>query len=172
MLRTIALSMRRMLAMLILVTPLLGQSGPPSGYGFYRAITIDHNQVPNTDQTDFPVLVAGTFSYLATVANGGKVVNPNGYDIVFTDATGTQFLNWEIESYDPMSGTIAFWVRAPTLSHTADTVLYMYYGNSAISAFQGGSTGSVWDSNYLAVYHLNLDPTISGAKDSTVNGAI
>src|SRR5262250_668689 len=46
-------------------------------YTYERAITIDLTKVPNTDQSSFPVLVSGTYSYLATVANGGKVRNAN-----------------------------------------------------------------------------------------------
>ncbi|HZP61801.1 MAG TPA: protease pro-enzyme activation domain-containing protein, partial [Terriglobales bacterium] len=61
----------------------------PNGYAFRRAITINHTQVANTDQVNFPVLIAGTYSYLATLANGGCVTNANGYDILFTsDASG------------------------------------------------------------------------------------
>src|SRR5713101_4718060 len=50
---------------------------------YRRAITINHTKVPNTDQTNFPVSVSGTYSDVATVANGGKVTNTNGYDILF-----------------------------------------------------------------------------------------
>src|SRR6185503_17837001 len=41
---------------------------PPTmnGYSYQRAITIDHTKVPNTDQTNFPMLISGVYSYLAT----------------------------------------------------------------------------------------------------------
>lgn len=87
------------------------------GYGYGRSIAIDHRRVPNSDQTDFPVLVSGTFPFLATVANGGHVQSANGYDIVFTsDSAGQTRLDHEIESYNPANGAAAFWVRIPTLS--------------------------------------------------------
>src|SRR5947209_8066968 len=35
-----------------------------SGYTYRRSITIDHTRVPNTDQSNFPVLISGTYSYL------------------------------------------------------------------------------------------------------------
>ena len=41
---------------------------------YQRMIVIDHTKVPNTDQGDFPVLISGTYSYLATAGNGGKVM--------------------------------------------------------------------------------------------------
>src|SRR6202023_984049 len=73
-------------------------------YSNRRAITLDHTKVPNTDQSNFPVLISGTYSYLATVANGGKAQNVNGYDIIFTDdAPGSTRLDHEIESYDPVT---------------------------------------------------------------------
>ena len=43
----------------------------PNGYSYARTITIAHAEVPNTDQTNFPVLFSGTYSYLATTSNGG-----------------------------------------------------------------------------------------------------
>jgi uncharacterized protein (TIGR03437 family) len=141
-------------------------SGSSSGY--VRPITISHLQVPNTNQTDFPVLISGTYSYLATTPHGGNVANANGYDIVFTsDAAGNNPLNWEVESYNPTNGTVVIWVQIPTLSYTTDTVIYMWYGNSSISTFQ--SKGSPWDSTFGGVWHLANGTTLS-AKDSTTNG--
>ncbi len=109
----------------------------PVIYGYERTITIDHRQVPNTDQVNFPVLISGTYGDLAAVGNGGKVQNPNGYDIAFTnDAAGNNKLDHEIESYDPVTGTINFWVRIPSFSHTADTVIYLQYGSAVVITSQ------------------------------------
>src|SRR5262249_30730258 len=96
-----------------------------NGYAFRRAVTIDHTKVANSDQANFPILISGTYPYLATTSNGGNVTNPNGYDIIFTsDDAGTTMLPFEQESYSASTGTINYWVRIPTLSHTADTVIY------------------------------------------------
>ncbi|HWB82615.1 MAG TPA: DUF2341 domain-containing protein [Bryobacteraceae bacterium] len=147
---------------------------PGNGYLYSRVIVIDHTKVANSDQTDFPVLISGTYSYLANVANGGKVQNTSGYDIIFTsDCAGANKLDHEIESYSATDGTVRMWVRIPSLSHTADTVLYMWYGNSAITSSQENRTG-VWDTTFTAVYHLGNGITLSGA-DSTAgnhNGTI
>jgi RHS repeat-associated protein len=138
-----------------------------NGYSYRRPIVIDHTKVPNTDQANFPLLISGTYSYLATVANGGKVQNGSGYDIIFTsDCAGAQKLDHEIESYRATDGTVSMWVRIPALSHTTDTVIYMYYGNSAISASQENRAG-VWDSNFQTVLHLN--ESAAPYRDSTVN---
>ena len=137
-------------------------------YGFYRTLTIDKTKVPNTDQTNFPVLFSGTYSYLATVANGGKVQNSSGFDIIFTsDSQGVTKLDHEIESYTATTGACVFWVRVPTVSTSADTVIYLWYGNSAISSSQENITG-VWDSNFKGVYHLPNGTTLT-ANDSTAN---
>ena len=138
-------------------------------YSYYRAITIDHSKVTNTDQSNFPVLVSGTYPYLATVANGGQVQNANGYDIVFTsDAGGTSKLDYEVESYNPVTGALVAWVRTPTLSHTADTVIYLQYGSSIISASQQNKTG-VWDSNYQMVQHLANGSSMAADSSGSAN---
>src|SRR6266513_320286 len=86
-----------------------------------RAITIDHTKVPNTDQASFPVLISGIYSYVATIANGGNVMNANGYDILFaSDANGVNPLPFEQESYNPSTGAIVDWVKLSTMSHTVD----------------------------------------------------
>jgi len=141
---------------------------PPTNMSYARAITIDHRQVANTDQTDFPVLISGTFPYLATAANGGHVQNASGYDIEFTsDSAGQNKLDHEIDSYNPATGTAAFWVRIPLLSHTTDTTVFMWYGNSAVVASQENKQG-VWNSHYSGVWHFS-DSVVLSTKDSTVN---
>jgi Concanavalin A-like lectin/glucanases superfamily/IPT/TIG domain/Domain of unknown function (DUF2341)/Putative Ig domain len=140
-----------------------------NGYSHNRAITINHTQVPNTDQTNFPLLVSGTYSYLATTANGGNVTSANGYDIVFTsDAGGTNALAFERESYNATTGAVNFWIKIPTLSHTTDTVIYMFYGNSSVTTDPSNKT-AVWDSNYLGVWHLG-ETSGTAIGDSTANG--
>jgi RHS repeat-associated protein len=136
-----------------------------SGYINRRVLTIHHSQVPNTDQTDYPMLVSGVYPFLATVANGGRVQNANGYDIVFTsDVAGQNPLDFEIDNYNGANGTAAFWVRIPSLSHTVDTTIYMWYGNPNISSTQENIAG-VWRNNYLSVYHLGNGTSI-GMADS------
>jgi hypothetical protein len=136
-------------------------------YAYQATFTINHAKVPNTDQTNFPVLISGTYLQMATIANGGYVTNANGYDIIFTaDAACSSKLSWETEYYSP-NGQVIFWVDVPLLSHTADTVFYACIGNSYIIADQSNKAGA-WNSGYAAVYHL--DETAFPYLDSTVNG--
>ena len=140
-----------------------------SGYSTQRIVVIDHTKVPNTDQTDFPFLFNTTDPDLATIANGGQVANSNGYDIIFSlDPNGLTKLDHELEEYNPSTGQVIAWVRIPNLSHTTNTVIYVFYGNPNIIASQQNPNG-VWDSNYTAVYHLANTGT-GTAADSTSYG--
>ena len=143
--------------------------GWPNGYALRRTITIDHTKVPNTDQSNFPVLISGTYPYLATIANGGNVSSPSGNDILFTsDSAGTSTLAFEQESYSASTGAMNYWVKVPTVSHTSDTVIYLFYGNSSVTTDQSNKT-AVWDSNYKLVWHLPNGSSLS-TNDSTSNG--
>jgi RHS repeat-associated protein len=139
-----------------------------SGYAFERAIVINHSQIPNADQSNFPVLVSGTFPDLATVGNGGNVQSAQGYDIIFTsDSAGQNHLDHEIDTYNSATGAVNFWVRIPSVSHTTDSTIYMWYGNNAVTVSQENKPG-VWSNGYAAVYHMGNGAAISGS-DSTAN---
>ena len=145
------------------------------GYTYSRTITIQSSQVSGgSNLSSFPMLFQGTYSYLATVANGGLVTNANGYDIIFTsDSAGLDPLYWEIESYKGTTGAVTFWINIPTLLAATNTVVYMWYGNSAISTFQS-TASSVWDSNYKGVYHFPNGSTLTAADSSQLgnNGSL
>jgi hypothetical protein len=138
-------------------------------YGYERSIVIDHNKVPDSDQPNFPFYFAVTDPQLATTANGGHMASSSGYDIQFsTDPAGLKTLSYELGQYNPVTGQVVAWVQVPVLSHTQDTVIYMFYGNAAITASQQNPAG-VWDSNYAAVYQFdNVQPGF--VPDSTING--
>ncbi|MCC6323730.1 hypothetical protein IT400_02970, partial [Candidatus Nomurabacteria bacterium] len=85
-------------------------AGSAETFSYKRTITINHTEVINTDQTDFPILISGTYSYLKTVANGGNVQNANGYDIGFySDSSLTTKLKWETERYVATTGEVIYW---------------------------------------------------------------
>lgn len=138
----------------------------PAGYDYYKQITIQASQVPST-QTSFPVLISITDPDLAA-----NVQNANGYDIIFSsDANGNNILNHQIESYNAANGTLVAWVGVPSLSGSSNTSIYMFYGNSSVSA--NPSTTATWSSEYTSVYHLNnfADATATG-NNGTNNGSI
>jgi hypothetical protein len=123
-----------------------------NGYTYRRSITVDKDLVPNTDQTDFPVLVSGTYSYLAHTTHGGLCTDLNGYDIAFyADEAGTTPLYWEIESYNHETGAVVFWVKV-SLATASDTVFYVFYSNASVSTFQS-TAASVWSASFVSVFH-------------------
>jgi prepilin-type N-terminal cleavage/methylation domain-containing protein len=143
------------------------------GCGFYaRSITINASYVSTvnkTNLTNFPVLFSGTYSYLATQANGGNATNANGYDITFTsDPAGKNLLPFERESYNATTGAVAFWVQVPTVYANNNSVIYLQYSNPTITTDQSNKTGT-WDSNYQSVWHLKETPTGTAPHDSTSN---
>jgi len=133
-----------------------GKSWQMPGWGFRRLITIDHTKVTAT-LNNFPVLIDLTD---ASISNHSQ---SNGNDFLFTTSDGTTKLNYEIEKYDSSTGHLTAWVNVPVLSSTEDTILYIYYGNKNVSSQQ--NPNAVWDSNFLAIHHLEDSNT--SASDST-----
>ena len=101
---------------------------------------------------DFPVMVKLTGADFLEVEDD---VDADGYDIIFKAEDDTTCggvglapctLDHEIEIYDETNDLLVAWVRVPTLSASADTTIYMYYGNATISSPTENPTG-VWDTN-------------------------
>jgi Bacterial Ig-like domain (group 3)/YDG domain/Concanavalin A-like lectin/glucanases superfamily/Domain of unknown function (DUF2341) len=128
-------------------------SNAPAAAAWYNAswtnriaITIDHTKV-SSNLTNFPVLISLTNASLQASAQ------PNGNDLLFTSLDGTNKLSHEIESYTASNGSLVAWVNVPGLSASADTILYLYYGNSTTTNQENATR--VWDSNFKAVWHLH-----------------
>jgi len=132
-----------------------------SGYGYRKAITISNTNVAST-LTNFPLLV----KFTADTGIGGHA-RSDGYDLRFTDAAGTS-LSYEREAFRVSggSGSGLFWVKVPSISSSANTTIYAYYGKS--DATDGQNAANVWDANFAGVWHLNDGTTLS-ALDSTSN---
>jgi hypothetical protein len=136
-------------------------NGTDSVWDYRKKIVIDSDQVAGNLE-NYPMLFTITDSDLKNKAQS------DGDDIYFTSSDGKTRLNHEIESYDSSTGTLIAWVNITSLSSTTDTVIYMYYNNSAASD-QSNPTG-VWDINYKGVWHMSEDPGPGGTddiKDST-----
>lgn len=127
-----------------------------TNWHFRKPVTIDHTKV-DAALDDFPVLISLTDSNLASKAQA------DGDDIVFTDASRNK-LNCEIEFFNGVSGQLVAWVQAD-LSSTADTTLYMYYGN--LDATNQQNAEATWNSNYVLAQHL--EEASGKVTDSTSN---
>src|SRR3989344_5835860 len=138
-----------------------------NNWDYRRKITIDKNKVSGTSNlSNFPVLVSLTYPDLKTTGFSGKAASGSG-EFVFTSSDGTTVLPHEIETYSSTTGQFIGWVNVTTLSATADTVLYMYYGGPSSGATNQNKTGT-WDANFKGVWHLPNGTTLS-ATDSTSN---
>lgn len=143
-----------------------------NGYTYCRPVVIDKTKVPST-QTNFAVMVSSTVATWKTAANSGHVQNTVTSDgisvpadfIVTSDNAGTTLIAWEFEQYTATTGQAIFWVNIASVSSAADTEFYVFYGNAAVSTFQGNINGT-WDANYLGVWHLKGS---LGLSDSTSN---
>jgi len=116
--------------------------------------------------TNFPVLVqfaqgSNNFSY-------ADVSFTNGADLRFTDATETNELTYEIESWNT-NGVSYIWVQVPALSN-ANAAIRAFYGQVSPPATTATNWGAVWDSNHKGVWHLaTTNNTVLSGRDSTAN---
>ena len=125
-------------------------------WNYRKKITIQKTKVSGS-LTNFPVLVS-----LTTDSDLASHARTDGYDILFTSATQAK-IPYERETYNNSTGQLVAWVKVPALSSSADTVIYLYYGNAGAADQQDAT--NVWDDNYKMVQHLS-DLTTSTTKDS------
>jgi len=152
-----------------------------SGWAKRIKITVESDQV-DAALSNFPVPiylsaasgisdddVSCVFDELTSDANRKKIA-------VTTD-DGTTQCYVEIERWDDASEKAWLHVKLPSISESADTDLYLYYDSSQAdnTTYVGDTTDaaaqSVWDSNYVGVWHMGQDPSggSNAIKDSTSN---
>ena len=119
---------------------------------------------------NFPVLVSITDPTLRLAANGGHIYSPLAYDIAFRDSAFA-LLDWEIEKYDGVTGTLVAWVRIPSLPSGAgvNTIFYLDYGDCTVGTRQN-TPANVWTAGFRYVYHLS-EPS-GNPIDSTANAIV
>ena len=93
--------------------------------------------------------------------------SPNGGDLRFLDASGANYLNYEIEQWNT-NGVSYVWVQLPQLS-ALNNSFWAVWGNPAATNPPASTTnGATWNPDYLAVWHLNQTPT-NAMQDATAN---
>lgn len=129
-----------------------------NGYNHRIRITIDESLNPgDSPLTDFPVFFSYSDAGIRSASQGGYVQFEDGQDLCFTDQDGLTVLDFEFESYDPVSGSLSAWVRIPSLSSGSDTDLFLYYNNPDAPALW--DPAGVWSNQYTAVWHMADDPS-------------
>lgn len=142
----------------------------PTGWTKRCPITIASGTVSEA-LTDWPLLL--TEDNLPALIFDDA--NADGSDIrASSDEAGTAELAVEVVSFDPVGDTAQIWVKVPSVSAVADTVIYLWFGDAdatipaADSAF---GSQAVWDNDFAAVWHLEEsgNGTAGEYKDSTAN---
>lgn len=125
---------------------------------YRKQITIDASMTPNSDQTNFPVLI-----YKASDTDFAADAQADADDFVFTASDGITKLDHEIEKFNSSTGELVAWVEIPTLANASNTVIYVYYGNASASNQENAS--GTWNSDYKGVWHMAEDPSITTDGD-------
>ncbi len=130
-----------------------GLHAQPAGYEHRKLLTLNSSQISgSTAHANFPIMVELTDTDLKSTSNGGGVVSPSGYDILFTQKDSTTLLDHELQNYTASTGHLLCWVRIPSLSPTVNDTIFLYYGKTGVYADQSDTL--TWNNNYLGVWHL------------------
>ena len=141
--------------------PLGYETQVSTDYGYYKKITIESDYVTNS-LAEYPILIHDDTGDLL-----GKILT-DASDIAFYAVGNSTQYNHEIEKYNTSNGHLWAWVNITSLPAGSDTVLYMYYGDNDGGYSVGHNPKNVWDSSFLAVYHMNQTVGTS-CYDSTNN---
>src|SRR5690606_16407833 len=98
---------------LVIITPCYSTS---LNYNHERSITIDHTKITGgEDLYNFPVMVSLSAQDFLKIYPTGRIINTNGYDIIFTDENYNK-LDHQLEYYNGTNGDLIAWIRIPVLS--------------------------------------------------------
>ena len=139
-----------------------------NGWSSKAQLTIDSTLV-SANVTNLPVLlISDNFPTELLGATGG--CKDDGGDIRFTDdIDGTTEYARDIVSVDKVLGTIAVYVKIPSISSSTDTTFYVWWNNpNASEPSETSDSGSktCW-SDYYGVYHFkDMINDWKGVQDS------
>ncbi len=160
-----------------------------ANYAFSQPVTLNTTASGiSTTLTSFPALVyikedalkAGA-GYVQNCANNVQFPTggTSGYDFAFTLSGSNTELFYQVQNYDPTTGTLTAWVQIPSMSASSNVALAFYFGSNApnhTSAF----SAYTWPTDYIGVYHFDegsasatvLDATIATNNASQANTAV
>jgi hypothetical protein len=92
------------------------------------------------------------------------IISFNNKKIAITTADGITQCPVEIEKWDAYNEQAFLWTKAPVIYSDRDTDFYLYYDKNQVDNSNVGDTGdsaaqSVWDSDFVGVWHMNQDPS-------------
>ncbi len=145
------------------------------------SVLLDHTKV-SAALTNFPVLIrlgssVGANSSDLTPVFDELTADANRYKIAVTTSDGTTQCKVEIARWDDTNEVAFLWVKVPSVSNSADTILYLYYDilqadNTAYVGDVGSVPGiDVWSNDYVCVLHMTEsgNGTANEFKDSSGN---
>lgn len=134
-----------------------------SSWSNYFEITSDNTKVANANDNLLYDLSDAPAGFWSTVKSDGG-------DIRATNSAGDTAYSFELENFSTGSETGILFFNSQGLSTGSDTVYRIYYGNAGASlpaASDPLGAQNVWNSNYLAVHHMNA--ASGNESDSTSN---
>lgn len=138
----------------------------------YRIKITFNNAAVSENLVNFPVPVVFNSSEASFWSHVNRTT---GSDMRFVDADNTTELYFEIEKFDITNNASVIWVKVPQIDSSSTTdFIWLYYGNSTTAFDNYYNSASVYDANYMLVYHLNetsgyfLDAT-ANRNNCTVN---
>jgi len=152
----------------------------PAGWGYKVPITIESDDIDSA-LTDWTLAFDQSFHAVLTSVNGpldadGTQASLNGGgDVRFSsDAAGTTRLACDIRTWvtdnDPASATCEVAVKVPSVSDSADTTIYMWWGKTGETQPSASDTYgqyAAYDSNTEGVYIF--DETLPGGSGTVKN---
>ncbi|NLB56288.1 MAG: LamG domain-containing protein, partial [Lentisphaerae bacterium] len=115
--------------------------------------------------SDFPALIVLSETDEGLGFHYTDFLSPPFDDLRFLAEDKSTPLEFEVESWN-LEGKSYVWVRIPEL--TPLTIIYAIWGKEGVSLPSYATDGSVWDDNYLAVWHMNDSPN-GDLSDSSAN---
>jgi hypothetical protein len=144
---------------------------------YRRPFTVPATNI-DADLNDFPLALI-----LSTAAGTGDAdissifdeIGENSKRIAVATAHGDKQVPVEIDTWDGAGEVAVLHAKAPLITAADGAVLYVYYDDDRYDDGFIGETGEaiakrVWDSSFVAVWHMATDPSGASAfRDSTVN---
>jgi len=139
-----------------------------SQWTYRKQITIDttpSGASVTAELRNFPVLIrldSSSFNF--------EDAKQDGSDIRFYAADDKTALPFRVESFDAKTGLAAIWVSVPDVQGSAQTKIFMYFGNK--KAGVAPVSGPVFDPLYKAIYHFAVGEKVPADDTTNRNDAL
>ena len=161
----------------VVETSLVDGGGWLQGWGRRVKLYIDSNDI-DENLTDFRVRIylsssSGRYNDNLSFVFDEIQSESDRKKIALTTSDGETQCYAEIERWNATSEEAWLWVRVPSISDSSDTELYLYFddehgdNSDYIGDVGEAAATSVWDDDYVGVWHLSEDP--SGAPPQMLN---